>query len=525
MDIDTSYYSLYGNTTLHTNYNYFRPNLFLKNVQEGLSALNMIQGDIKTLEAKELEFYKKFNKNSYEEFMIFLRKIMNSSDGEYLRKASNENVRKILLSEIKKRTGSDLTSVNVDIVVDGEDVAKKLDNIGDLIVGSIKRNGMSTSGKPKFSVSGNIQTMKQIFNRLASKNLNPRSINAEAITKLLSEKDVAGLLDIQIGGQSTSTKEFSQMIKFRPYPWGYTNSEISQALKNDEGGYVRQELNEAIVDIWNTVYEYFGGNAGTQEYRNALITTLNTVLPRGDYNIFLVGANVENGLLGAFGEFGTALLIQYLYQLTGGQVDKAVAEVVGQSLGKQDVKIFDKFGIQVKNYSIEQGQAGAYTRRAIEVNQHPSEMAEYFEGNTESFTGFLANFFFNGDIQRKYLSAIYDLEDTLKSELTAQLLRFAIADIGDTVCFYNISQQFFVPASRILRFYQEQAESLKVHISGDSGDKWTNGPSTGENKYWEKVSGRWAPTESNTSLFTSYINKLITIKATMTRLNIGNYIY
>ena len=64
MDIDTSYYSLYGNTTLHTNYNYFRPNLFLKNVQEGLSALNMIQGDIKTLEAKELEFYKKFNKNS-----------------------------------------------------------------------------------------------------------------------------------------------------------------------------------------------------------------------------------------------------------------------------------------------------------------------------------------------------------------------------------------------------------------------------------------------------------------------------
>lgn len=525
MKIDGSYFSQYGNTTLHTNYNYFRPNLFLRNVQEGLQALNMIQGDISTLEGKELQFYKKFGKNSYEEFMVFLREVMNSPDGNYLRRASNENIRKFLLSEIKKRTNTDLTSVNIEIVVNGEDVAKKLDNIGELIVGSIRRSGNSISGAPKFSVSGNIQTMKQIFNRLASKNMNPRSINSEAISKLLSEKEISNLLDIQIGGQSTSLKDFSQVIKFRPYPWGYTNAELKQALQNDEDGYIKQELNEAVNDIRQSVQEYFGGNAGSEHYRQALEKTLNMVLPKGGYNIFFVGANVENGLIGAFGEFGTSLLIQYLYQLTGGQVDRGIAQVVGQSLGKQDVRIFDYFGIQVKNYSIEQGQAGAYTRRAIDVNQHPSEIIQYFDGDTSSFTGFLANFFFNGDIQKKYFSIIYDLEETLKSEYMAQLLRFAIADIGDTICFYNISQQFFIPASRILRFYQEQAESLRVHISGDSGNKWLEGPSIGENEYWEKISGRWAPTKANTSLFSSYINKLISIKTTMTRLNIGSYIY
>ena len=525
MEIDTSYFSQYGNTTLHTNYNYFRPNLFLKNVQEGLSALSMIQGDISVLEAQELQFYKKFNKNSYEEFMSFLREIMSSMDGIYLRRASNENVRKFLLSEIKKHTDTDLTSVEVDIIVDSEDVASKLENIGDLLVGSMTRNGLTVSGKPKFRVNGNIQTMKQIFNRLASKNMNPRSINADAISKLLSQKEIDGLVDIQIGGQSTTQKEFSQMIKFRPYPWGYTNAEISQALKNDEGGYVRQELNEAVQDIRKSVYEYFGGDGGSKPYQDALNITLNTVLPTGGYNIFMVGANVENGLLGAFGEFGTALLIQYLYQLTGGAVDKGVAEVVGQSLGKQDVKIFDSFGIQVKNYSIEQGEAGAFTRRAIDVNQHPSEFVQYFSGDTNSFTGFLANFFFNDNIQSHYFSAIYDLEETLKSEYTAQLLRFAVADIQDTICFYNIGQQFFVPASRILLFYQRQAESLKIHISGDSGEKWTSGPSVGPNEFWEKINGRWAPTARNRSLFDNYINKSITIKATMTHLNIGSYIY
>jgi hypothetical protein len=101
---------------------------------------------------------------------------------------------------------------------------------------------------------------------------------------------------------------------------------------------------------------------------------LDSVLSSG-YNLFFIGSNVRNGLLGAFGEFGTALLMNYLYLKTGGYLDESVAEVVGQNLGKQDVQIFDAFGIQVKNYSVNAGPNGVFTRSNIEVRQHPNEVA------------------------------------------------------------------------------------------------------------------------------------------------------
>jgi hypothetical protein len=55
---------------------------------------------------------------------------------------------------------------------------------------------------------------------------------------------------------------------------------------------------------------------------------LDSVLSSG-YNLFFIGSNVRNGLLGAFGEFGTALLMNYLYLKTGGRLDESIAEVVG----------------------------------------------------------------------------------------------------------------------------------------------------------------------------------------------------
>ena len=79
------YQSSYGNTTLHTNYHYFRFNAFLKNAKDAMKELNSLSGGIEALEAKELAFYKKFGCNSYEEFMNFLRMMMNSDDGKLFR--------------------------------------------------------------------------------------------------------------------------------------------------------------------------------------------------------------------------------------------------------------------------------------------------------------------------------------------------------------------------------------------------------------------------------------------------------
>lgn len=518
-----SYFSLYGNTSLHTNYHYFRPNLFLKNVAEAMSQLNHVKGDIDSLEAKELSFYQKFGQNSYEDFMNFLRTIMNSHDGSLLKKASNENIRKFLLREINRRTETDLTQIEMEIVVKTKDAQKKLDSLDSLIIGSLTKAGFTASGSAKYKVSGNVQTMKQIINRIASRNLNPRSINIDALSSILKEKDIGDLVSFSVGGSEKTTEQVSDLIKFRPYPWGYTNAELKAALQED-GTYVKEEMNQAIIDIKKAVYEYFGGDSGSNEFQEALRLTLDRAVPSNGYQIFLIGANVEAGLIGAFGEFGTALLLEYLYQLTGDHLNESIAEVVGYSLGKQDVKVFDTFGIQVKNYSIGQTETGVFTRKAIDVKQHPNELGEYFE-NAQSFTGFLANYFFNSNIVTHYMDKIYDLEEMLASDYTAELLRLAVSDVPDTICFYNIGQQFFVPASKILRFYTEQAQTVSVHISGGAGEKWTGGVSRGPNDYWEKVDGRWAPTKHNKSVFDAYVSKHISIQATMTRLNIGKYAY
>jgi len=44
---------MYGNTALHTNYNYFRGNLLLKNTEEVLKQLSNSAGTLDKLEAQE----------------------------------------------------------------------------------------------------------------------------------------------------------------------------------------------------------------------------------------------------------------------------------------------------------------------------------------------------------------------------------------------------------------------------------------------------------------------------------------
>jgi hypothetical protein len=60
--------------------------------------------------------------------------------------------------------------------------------------------------------------------------MNPRSINADALAKILNEAGVDSMVSFSVDGAETSAKRVSDLIKFRPYPWGYTNAELKQAL-------------------------------------------------------------------------------------------------------------------------------------------------------------------------------------------------------------------------------------------------------------------------------------------------------
>lgn len=515
----TQYYqSSYGNSVLHTNYNYFRFNSFLKNSKEAMRELQSLSIGFDALETKELAFYKKFGANSYEEFMSLLKSLMNSDDGALLRRASNENVSKLISKIIAGKTNNeDMNQVELVINVNTEQAQDEMDKISKIL--------SKVFGQPVdvgLTITGNIKNIKKMANKLSKKNFHLSSYNSDALFEYLrGDNDLDDMITISFNGRRIDTTELSQMIKFRPYPWGYTLAEIRQGIEeNPKQGIA--ELEQAIRDIRNEIKAYFGGS-GSKEFNQALDVTLDKVLSEG-YGLFFIGSNVKNGLLGAFGEFGTALLMNYLYLKTGHRLDESIANVVGQNLGKQDVLLFDAFGIQVKNYSVKAGPNGAFTRMNIEVKQHPAEVAQYF-GEAQSFTGFLANYFFNADINKHYFGAIYDLEETLKSEYSAELLRTVIADISDTVCFYNIGQQYFVPGSRIILFYQKSIESLEVEIYSNSSEHWSEGPSRGPNEYWKWLGHAWAPTSKNLSAFNHLISSGITIKTTMGGLNIGAYAY
>lgn len=242
------------------------------------------------------------------------------------------------------------------------------------------------------------------------------------------------------------------------------------------------------------------------------------------YNIFFVGANYKNGLLGAFGEFGTALLINYL-RLQGARINTSRAEVIGQELGKQDVR-FQDLGVQVKNYSIADSKAGAYTRKRIEVNQHPSELAQYFP-DKQNFLGFMANYYFNENIQKSPYGnprqTMDNVVSTIRGEYLGELLRLAVDDlqITDTITFYEIGGRYLVPASALLIYYREFKDKLKVYVKGPETPRYRVGEVTrDENGYWSKVGNgngnvMWEPTEANLKAYDNLISKSISFVSEM----------
>lgn len=516
------YYGMYGNTALHTNYNYFRGNLLLKNTEEVLKQLSNSAGALDKLEAQERRFYEKFGVSTYKDFIELLRNLMNSKDGQLLRKASNKEVQNLISTILANKAGAaDLNNIELSIVVKTEDAANKLKQAFSGI------EGMTTSGDFNFAITGNIRNMKLLANRLKSKRFHvftgdkkTGSLNDKALTTFLqTEGGLDDMVEFSVGGSKKTSWEVSELIKPRPFPWGYTKTELTEMVRTDPQTWL-PKLTDAILAIKKEIESYFSG--GSPEFQRALKQTLDSVLGSEGWNLFFIGANIRAGLLGAFGEFGTALLINYVYNLTGNTVGAKEAEIIGYSNGKQDV-LFDGFGIQVKNYSID--EQAMMTRAGIEVHQQPVDVAHYF-GDSQSFLGFMANYFFNTSIQEHgSFVSMDELCHYLAENMQGEMLRLAVADIDDTISFYNIGQQFFVPGSALLSMYLTAGHKLKVSISNNGGAKWTGGVSRGPNEYWELRNRVWYPTEKNISAFNAAINNNISITTHMGKFDLSSFAY
>lgn len=527
------YWEKYGNTTLHTNYNYFRHNTLFKDVSSALQVdTTKFDQDLARLQAQETRFYRMFGKQSYEEFKSWVQEFLKEGDAEIIARFSNESIRQNIIRDITNEAEKhqNLSKAKITLTINTIDADKKLREITKHLYSITDLSSkFEVSKKGELVFEADPRIMKAILNRFKQKNFHITNLSSELLSSYLEFENVdLGGLSFSANGKQLSIKELSSLVKYRPFPWGYRNQEIQEAWKNsDNHTTIEKELNEAIKAIRNNIEKLAAG--GSKQMKQALQETLNDVVPstfNADkyYNIFFVGANYKNGLLGAFGEFGTALLINYL-KLQGATNITSRAKVIGQELGKQDVS-FEDFGVQVKNYSISQTETGAYTRKTIEVRQHPNELAQYFP-DKQNFLGFMANYYFNENVQQSpYGNPRQTMDNVitkLQGEYLGELLRLAVDDLGvtDTITFYEIGSRYLVPASALLCYYKETANSLKVFIKDPPKPQYTVGEVTkGENKYWRKAVNAngeilWEPTNDNSKLYRGLISKDISFVTEM----------
>ena len=231
-------------------------------------------------------------------------------------------------------------------------------------------------------------------------------------------------------------------------------------------------------------------------------------------------------LVGAFGEFQAALLFEYVNQVAANSL---MIPLISNSLksgeqAKADVTILQQVGIQVKNYN------PMSSRGLLETNIHPSKIQQYgaamnMEMFDSDFMDFLANYFFNRTYQEENSGNMQLLEDAL-GMFFGDLANLAVADsINDTVSFYVIEGQYFVPGSYILEAIEKNDTVQKeVTITGPSvpyGDEDYESVEIRSKKrregyfsrWWTPSNGSYTPTQYNYSTYEGLINSKISIRS------------
>lgn len=525
------YWQEYGNSRLHTNYHYFRKSSFYadKNKTASIELMRVLDAQ-KKLEAKEKAFYRLFGCETFEEFLVFLRSLMNSPDGQVLKRFSNESILENIIKKLEREHSKDLNTGIINITVNMED-SKKLEQVLKNL-SQIKIKSKDFIGKMvgNFTLSMNfdVPSFKTLMDTYASKNFNRSSYNPDRLVDFLKQNQTELMKKftfINESGRQISIEEITQEFKYRPYPWGYTNTELKEIEKYGDP-LLKQQLIKAIEAIETEVLQLAHG--GSSELMAAVKETLNNSV-RLDYNIFFVGANYRNGLIGAFGEFGTAVLFNYLRRKYGIYNDSVAEKIIGSELlGKTDVQILGAFGVQVKNYATFDDGDIAYTFKDIESRQSPTQFAEYLDYSIggvdikDTFLGFLANYFFNSTIKAKQTGTFQDLKEFISQNLIAESFRLTTNNIEDTVTFYNVNMAYFIPGSMILNHYL-QLQDLKVTITGPDPEYTSSVPSRGPNEFWRYNSGKiWTPTEKNTL---NHVLNHVSIIATLSGFSMTNYKY
>lgn len=453
-----------------------------------------LQKKIRYLRSLEKNFYNKFSNgkaNNYEDFMYIVRRTLNNinpQDGEVLKRFANQNLR-ARLKELESKYVN-IHTEELMIVLDftnfhSIDLSKKLKGLGKEL--DIKIN----SNQKYITIDKTILNAKtgRAIARIMNPKLRKQAHSLDNVTPILSEMIDEGILNLSLEGNPIDKEKFelSWKTNVKNFPWGYTAKDMKDIQKTEQPIKLQQGIDSAIKIVRDFIFKNLG-EGKSETMAKAMTNTWNSVMSNLGFSFFSKG--FTNGVIGALGEFQTALLSNYL-KLTSDiqEVDTNITAdeltknlLTGKNTSekqKTDVQIMldnkPQWGIQVKNINEYINGENAYANM-IGTNVHPLVFANSIEAINpkfgtikDEFLTFIANYAFNETFATGR-DDYYEKNKNLKGNgagrgaiIFEKFQRFAIQevaslmnlsvhkDIKDTVCFYVIGGTNLIPASMLVQ--------------------------------------------------------------------------
>ena len=476
-----------------------------------------LERQIKLLQDQETAVYDKFFSDckTYDDFIRRLRELFDTKHNVDMQIIQNFAAEKIQVLLNKNFGTQIMPSKNLvtEIEIINPDVTKI--DIGNILKG--------TSGNFKLSNNiikldirmddAGIKAMKELLNKAQGKHFHTNSLGTDCMKAYLKHLIVEKHLPEETQKEKIQaiTKGFHTTKFIGDSDLRYTLADIKDESK-------KANIRLATKKIKDFFYSSEGLNvaSGTRALKRAFKQTWNDNINRIEYGIafFLKGGTLTY-LNGAFGEFQTALLSNYILHRTHrtGIKDSTLASKISNTIGqteqaKIDVTLLGDLGIQVKNYN-----PYTYNYNPIETNTTAKSFLNKLgnigqeipvddESQVVSLTSFLANYAFSQDYRamagKGTIPSVEEIEKSLEN-YAGELYNLSINNseaFSDTVLFYSFSGMYLVPASAILQAVHdhlaEENNRTNVRVSikwdgdGLSSEDMQKGQGDHNTPYWTK---------------------------------------
>ena len=491
-----------------------------KNSKEVDTQQERLKKQIKLLQEQEQKVYGRFFSGckTYDDFIDRLGELFDTKHKVDMQIIQNFSAEKIQVLLNKNFGTQIMPSKNLvtEIEIINPDVTKI--DIGNILKG--------TSGNFKLSNNiikldirmddAGIKAMKELLNKAQGKHFHTNSLGTDCMKAYLKHLVVEKKLP-----EETQKEKIQAITKGFHTTKFIGDSDLRYTLADVKDSSKQADIERATKKIKDFFYSSEGLNVakGTPKLKLAFEQTWGDNITNIKYGIafFLKGGTLTY-FSGAFGEFQTALLSNYILQRTGAIIkDKTLASKISNTIGqieqaKVDVTLLGNLGIQVKNYN-----PYTYNYNPIETNTTAESFLNKLGTNGEdvstddksqvlSLTSFLANYAFSQDYRamsegQGTIPSVEEVEKSLEN-YAGELYNLSIIQstpqskaYSDTVLFYSFSGMYLVPASAILQAVYDNLDknnrtNIRVSIKWDgdglSPEDMQKGQGDHNTPYWTK---------------------------------------